>query len=78
MESCRGNVINLTWGTGVSILILQATVLASASYDRTIAVYDARSVDAKRVSRYALPSDSESLQWNVHNPAQVCDGRLLQ
>ncbi|CAM9270952.1 unnamed protein product [Chrysoparadoxa australica] len=47
----------------------EATVLATASFDKHVALLDARSPDS--VSKFALEADPEGLEWDCHAPAQL-------
>jgi periodic tryptophan protein 1 len=71
----KGKVQSVAWHP------VETSILAAAAYDRTISVVDARQQDTSRAARYRLPADSESLQWNVHNPAAIIasceDGSVL-
>lgn len=48
---------------------VETSVLAAASYDRTVSVTDARESSSARIARYALTADPEALLWNHHMPA---------
>lgn len=67
---------------GVAWNPTEDTILAASSYDRTMSVFDAKDGAEAHIARYALPADSESLLWNVHNPAcliAACeDGQVVQ
>jgi periodic tryptophan protein 1 len=60
----------------------EETILATSSEDRTLCVLDARAGPTATVARYALPSPSEAMQWNIHNSAGLLascdDGTLLE
>ncbi|CAM9261042.1 unnamed protein product, partial [Scytosiphon promiscuus] len=57
---------------GVSWHPVEATVMATVSYDRKLALLDARA--PTKVTSHKLQADPECLLWNPHNPAQILTG----
>ncbi|KAI5786417.1 WD40-repeat-containing domain protein [Peziza echinospora] len=45
----------------------QSTVLLSGSWDRTVVASDMRAPDAKKVPRWGVESDVETLRWDPHD-----------
>lgn len=44
----------------------EGTILATGSFDRTIALVDARSNDGKNFRKASLPADCEAIAWDPH------------
>ncbi len=51
----------------------EQNILATASFDRSAAVVDARAPKSKGY-KFTLPADIEALQWNPHAPFQLYAG----
>jgi periodic tryptophan protein 1 len=47
---------------------VESTVMATGSYDHTVAAFDSRAPD--NITRWKVDADVESLTWDVHAPQQ--------
>jgi len=46
----------------------EATILATGSYDHTVALLDARDSAGQNIKKVKIPSDCEALAWDPFNP----------
>jgi periodic tryptophan protein 1 len=50
---------------------VEATILATGSYDRTVALLDARDSNKKSIKSVVIPADCEALAWDPFRPENL-------